>query len=602
MNKHIFIGMMTMAAGMLTAASCTDFDDYNEVPKDVFSSDLAEMADKTLWENIQDNEELSDFKELVLRAGFDKALGESQNYTVWAPKNGSFDLSDYDGLTDKALLKQFVQNHIARFNHPAIGTVKERVLMLNEKSYDFEGSSDYTFNGLGLEQGGINLPSNNGLMHIIESPAVYYPNLYEFITDDVMTEGKDIDRLHEFYKRKETVTLNESKSVVGPIVDGLQTYVDSVMDTNNELWSTLNAKIQVEDSTYTFLMPTEKAWTDFYNRIKSYYNYLPKTVAQGYETLNDGTVKVSSKNVERSVDNAYWQDSLTNYYLTRYMIYSNKNPYNQWMTGEPSTFGTDTLYTTTRTKLSNPTEMLEKTVETLPMSNGQAIIVDSMAVKSWETFAPELSISASGNRARVAGGSAKTIRVTSEDPYQEDYSYLYVNAGGGLAELDIFLPRVQSTTYDIYCVFAPPVDQWANNPEYEARPSRIIFTLSYCNKNGALAEQQFIDDREENVQEYMTKFNLRDRTSTRLFLRSFSNNPEKLDTVKIGQFTFPCCYAGLDRLNSRETTPIYPNLKITSTINVMKDDQMKALTGDLRIAAIILKPKELVEFEESNKE
>ena len=279
MNKHIFIGMMTMAAGMLTAASCTDFDDYNEVPKDVFSSDLAEMADKTLWENIQDNEELSDFKELVLRAGFDKALGESQNYTVWAPKNGSFDLSDYDGLTDKALLKQFVQNHIARFNHPAIGTVKERVLMLNEKSYDFEGSSDYTFNGLGLEQGGINLPSNNGLMHIIESPAVYYPNLYEFITDDVMTEGKDIDRLHEFYKRKETVTLNESKSVVGPIVDGLQTYVDSVMDTNNELWSTLNAKIQVEDSTYTFLMPTEKAWTDFYNRIKSYYNYIAsKTV------------------------------------------------------------------------------------------------------------------------------------------------------------------------------------------------------------------------------------------------------------------------------------------------------------------------------------
>ena len=146
------------------------------------------------------------------------------------------------------------------------------------------------------------------------------------------------------------------------------------------------------------------------------------------------------------------------------------------------TVGSDTIRTTNHVKAqSNPTEMFEKTVATKPMSNGRAVIVDSMAMRSWETFAPELSFPATAYTVRNVYGSATSYRVTSEDPYQEDYSYLYVNAGGGLAELDIFLPRVQSTTYDIYCVFAPAYDKQTSNPGYVEKPNRVIFRLNYCN-------------------------------------------------------------------------------------------------------------------------
>jgi hypothetical protein len=44
---------MMLAAGMLTAASCSDFKDYNEAPKDALPA-----GNQTLWQNIQQNSEL----------------------------------------------------------------------------------------------------------------------------------------------------------------------------------------------------------------------------------------------------------------------------------------------------------------------------------------------------------------------------------------------------------------------------------------------------------------------------------------------------------------------------------------------------------------
>ena len=120
-----------LAAGMLTAVSCSDFDDYNKEVTDPVAS-----ANLTLWENIQHNAQLSDFAQLVKKAGFDDELNETHYYTVWAPLNGTLDASPFQGLESSALLKQFVMNHIADFRHSATGSLEERVLMLNEKSYE----------------------------------------------------------------------------------------------------------------------------------------------------------------------------------------------------------------------------------------------------------------------------------------------------------------------------------------------------------------------------------------------------------------------------------------------------------------------------------
>ena len=608
MNRKIYIGRAMMVAGLFVTSSCTDFDDYNKVETDSNVS-----ATKTLWENILQNPQLSDFASLVKKTGFDENLNQTQYYTVWAPLNGTFDASVFQSMNNNALMRQFVQNHIASYAHSASGKINERVLMLNEKSYFFEGSSSYTFDDVVLQEA--NQPSSNGLMHTLNGVATFYPNLYEYITDPGLAEGKDLDSLRQFFLKYENTYLDTEASVAGSIVNGMQTYVDSVMVTVNTLWNSLSAKIHNEDSTYTFLLPTNNAWTKAYNKIKSYYHYLPTTSAQAFVSTNINSVPATL-----TVDNSYWQDSLVCRYLTRNLIYSNNDAYNQWMERSASPLGSDTLRTTTRTKLSNPTDILAQTSEKLKMSNGVARIVDSLAFYPWETYAPQRIYSAdNSNLARMLNANAQTVLVNNPDPTKVDvtelnrngngtFSYLWVEPNGGFAkpELDLYLPDVLSTTYDFYCVFVPQNVDLGDSTV--TLPNRVVFTLNYCDENGNLKDYVFKDESEENKQKFeayyeecklpilaenpKTTFSKPDNAT----MTAFSNDVSKVDTLYLGQFTFPVSYYGMSGNDK-----ICPNIKITSPFSVFNKALLAGFSRDLRIAAIILKPKELVEFEESNK-
>lgn len=589
MKVNKYIGVTMMAAGVLAAASCTDFDDYNKEVADTTAS-----ATSTLWENIKQNSQLSDFAQLVQKAGFDDELSQTHYYTVWAPLNGTFDASAFQNLGNSSLLRQFVKNHIADYRHSATGALDERVLMLNEKSYDFAGSAAYTFGEVPVSQA--NLPSSNGLIHTLQGAVPFYPNLYEFITDSTLAIGKNIDSLRHYFQKYELTYLDEDASVPGPIVDGMQTYVDSVMVTENTLWSMMNVMMTNEDSTYTVLMPTNDAWLNTYNRIKSYYNYAPTTNAEAFQGGN-----ISATPSTLTIDNAYWQDSLASSHLVRNMFFSNNDIYNQWIEGTPSAYGSDTIRSTIRNKFSNPRDILAQAKQTVELSNGKGYIVDSLAMYPWETYAPEREVLAASNNniGRVATGSYTThrVHVIGKDQENEDFSYIHVIPSGGYArpELDLFLPGVLSTTYSFYCVFAYPVDD-PLMVDSVPLPNRVIFTLNYCDEKGALKDYTFLDESEENISSFQERFNLTDNNTNRTTIRAFSNNPKLLkDTVYLGDFTFPVCYAGLG-------DEYRPNIKITSPFSVFNRNLMAAYTRDLRIAAIIMKPKELVAFEESNKQ
>ena len=589
MKVNKYIGVTMMAAGVLAAASCTDFDDYNKEVADTTAS-----ATSTLWENIKQNSQLSDFAQLVQKAGFDDELSQTHYYTVWAPLNGTFDASAFQNLGNSSLLRQFVKNHIADYRHSATGALDERVLMLNEKSYDFAGGAAYTFGEVPVSQA--NLPSSNGLIHTLQGAVPFYPNLYEFITDSTLAIGKNIDSLRRYFQKYELTYLDEDASVPGPIVDGMQTYVDSVMVTENTLWSMMNVMMTNEDSTYTVLMPTNDAWLKTYNRIKSYYNYAPTTNAEAFQGGN-----ISATPSTLTIDNAYWQDSLASSHLVRNMFFSNNDIYNQWIDGTPSAYGSDTIRSTIRNKFSNPRDILAQAKQTVELSNGKGYIVDSLAMYPWETYAPEREVLAASNNniGRVATGSYTThrVHVIGKNQENDDFSYIHVIPSGGYArpELDLFLPGVLSTTYSFYCVFAYPTDD-PNVADSTLLPNRVIFTLNYCDEKGALKDYTFLDESEENISSFQERFNLTDNNTNRTTIRAFSNNPKLLkDTVYLGDFTFPVCYAGLG-------DEYRPNIKITSPFSVFNRNLMAAYTRDLRIAAIIMKPKELVAFEESNKQ
>ena len=104
--------------------SCTDtWDEHYDA--------TAEGVQKgSLWEAIKQNPELSNFASVIEACGYDVPLGSSQVFTVFAPTNANFSQAEAQALIaqyqaekgkvsdeDNTTIKEFLQNHIALYNH-----------------------------------------------------------------------------------------------------------------------------------------------------------------------------------------------------------------------------------------------------------------------------------------------------------------------------------------------------------------------------------------------------------------------------------------------------------------------------------------------------
>ena len=146
--KYIYkVRMALVGCGMLAATSCTDYLEYNTVPQ---SNDP--KADKTLWENISENDKLTDFADVLKRYHYDDLLNASHTYTVWAPVNGSFNMADLDSAK---IERQFLRNAIADYAHRETDVADTVVYMLNGKLVKFsnKNTSMLAFDGKEIPKG-----------------------------------------------------------------------------------------------------------------------------------------------------------------------------------------------------------------------------------------------------------------------------------------------------------------------------------------------------------------------------------------------------------------------------------------------------------------
>lgn len=603
-----------MVAGcMLAATSCSDFSDYNAIDASAEPS-----ADKTLWENIQANANLSDFAEVLEKVGYDKVLNESHTYTVWAPVNGSFDKDSLFSLSDSKIIKEFVKNMVANYSHQETDVNDTTVFMLNEKLMKFHGknTSSMTFDGQSLiANSGLsafNYPSTNGILYTISNPSTFRYNGYEIITD---TKDK-ASKFYDMVMKYQTVTLDEKNSVKGEIVNGLQVYDDSVLIVNNSLTErTLRSRLTNEDSLYTVLIPNDEAWDEAYNRIAKYYNYIPE---MNYQDLSDKDlkpvkgggntastafmalgyakklVKLSSKPSDSEFeDNAsYWTDSISKRNVTNNLIYSETNTKYNYKLADGQKFEKgDTLYTTTRKKLTNLPELDNVTMETKTLSNGHARIINNIPFKSWETYAPEIRTrnvvryltSNSSNVSNVTYTNVSKDICTFDKPDEKNLYYVRVNVSEGSAyapEMDFKLPDVLSTTYDIYAVVVPGWIENQDNPDYVRKPYTLRFDINYTN------------EKNEEVRGRFNGEGLVTEAARVVKVPAFVCGAEKVDTIKLGRVTFPVSYAG---------TEAYPNIKVYCTLTSFGSANRKKYDQQIRIANIIMKPIDLVEYEEKLK-
>lgn len=588
---------LLLAATLGAATSCSDFNDWNSVQEDGMPS-----AEKTLWENLSENPQLANFRQIVEAAGIQADLQANRYYTIWAPELTDAQRDSVLALDSKAILEQFVNNHIAEYNHQATGIISKRIHTLNDKAYNFVGENGvYTFNSVSIVKP--NIPNKNGTLHILKSNSPFLPNAYQS-----MWMANDVDSLSKYFKKYELTTLDENQSVPGPMVNGKQTYIDSVFVTANTMTQAIRAKLESEDSLYTFIMPNNEAYKKLYDKIASLYNYVANVQAQ--DVANSTSATSYTTLTAPNMDMSLLKDSLIRREIVNNLAFSHYDKYNaRYFEGVPYVYKgegepEDTILSTYRNKFSEPEKILdpEHIVETIQLSNGQAIIVDSLMFKSWETFNPQRTVRGT-NAARYLNGTRVNYEIlnadgsyfTSEDGTRVNYICVTPNSSFGKPEVDYYLPNILSGTYRIYAVMPPPLD----TPE-EMKPNWLNFTLNYYDsKRTRLTDFQFTNERYDADNNVIITYNQNTGAEVRTTIKNtdFFNDPTKIDTLYLGEFTFPCCYAGIGEY--------YPNIKVTipSTYSTLASrGHTAAYDRTIRICSIILRPVEYDKYLKNEEE
>ena len=500
--KNWFKGGLLCAVAALGFASCAD-DHYDVVV-------AGETEGKTLWQNIQENENLSDFAEVLSATSFLKndmdypsASGEPkityaeflnspQSLTVWAPINGSFDkaqkLAQLDEIkqlyaTDrKAATKaeynfaaQFLGQHIARFNHETQGADK-RVRMLNAKYVEYDALGG-TFDGVAFATDVPSMPSSNGTLHVLSAQSIYAFNIFDYLS--VSTDFSDVYSV--FSSREFDVTsFSPGASTEGAMNnEGKMEYVDSIYTNTNYLLNQAGAQIKNEDSVYVAVIPTNAAYAEALEKVKTLYTY--KSSYNYNWTGSDWGFK--DKQAHKFVSQEE-MDSLTNVNAQKLLLSSmfftastmgeTVNPadpesiidYCLYNDSVNST-NWNTFYNKNKIKNGEGINPLflglnEEYKEPVKASNGYIFAVDSYNVDLAYSFIKrrESNVTVLGTPVRGAlvnvGSFLKNDSIIDRFGVKS-YTRLVAREPGEAMQFDVQLPALMSGSYKISAIFVPTV-------------------------------------------------------------------------------------------------------------------------------------------------
>jgi len=505
-RRNIVFKALTCGLATLAFTACTDVWDSHYQPKPELN------ATETLWDLIEADPELSQFEAYVKATGYDQYLNQNRFYTVWAPVDGSefYNTHPLEGVSDSMLNVykfEFIENHIADYNHAATGVMSNNLIkMLNGKYNRFEGNADsYTFKEVPVKA--TNIAAKNGLLHKTESNAIFTANIWE-----QLDKIESISLLNGFLKSYDEIIFDEFNSVQGPMVDGKVTYLDSVVVEYNP-WFARFGYVNREDSSYTMFAPTNRAWSEMLEKTKTYFVYDEETLDR--DSLQEVMAKdfmcrflVFSNSMQKSPT-----DSMTAY------CYTNMSGYGRT---QREVFKGDALK-----------KLYANEVEKLELSNGTLHIVDSY---NYRTFWHDTlrvqgeSLYSTEDGAAVAEyiNSIKSYESISKDSV-EKYKHLHNGTVGvykpssptARAQLTYTIPNVLSSKYRVKVVFVPA--NFINYRDTVLLPNKFNATLNYRDSKG----------RKKNIS--LGKNLLNDPTRVDTMTLIPTNAPEGVD-----YFEFPC--------------------------------------------------------------
>ena len=598
--NNTFRAGLTLVAGLAAMYSCTDT--WDEHYSDFAANENSYAG--TLMQAIED--EAPDFARVVKAYGYDRELGSDNFYTVWAPVDGSFNLSDYvdeagNRVADSTeVVKQFLKSHISRYAY-SLGKNDQKFTLLNEKTITL--FADGKFGDTQIDKK--NISTNNGVLYTIAEPNPYAFNLFEIIAREYkadQTEGKDTMSLYSYLydpKLNKDSPIEQKSVYRGMDENGEKIWVDSFLLRNNTILKNVDATVYEEDSNFIAIIPSVKAWQERYRIAERLLNFNPSE-----DTRTPGTC-----------------DSLKRHYANQFAmsdLFFNKNANEHWQDSLMSTIHRTGAWYNHKYYSKMPKDMpedkfindiLAKAGTPEECSNGDAYLVDEYPMGVDEQFFYRLKVSGryginddldnkgTGKFTKNVNTAFKTTNGTYSykwrDQQQKTYKYSFVNiepsSGSANPIVGFDVDNNLSGLYDIYLVTCPI---WMATPPtgdltpevielQDTRPYRFYVNVferddkgEYPNSGVRLKNPNKADVENYGKNYFVTHGN------------TIFKNPEDStelainDTLYIGEYEFKNAYYG------RNDNGVVIQLQVQIT-----SKQTKEYSRQMLISSLILKPR-----------
>ena len=573
----IYSKVIGLAVAALTLAACSDtWDDH-------YDKKGEGTNDATLWQAITQNGNLSNFAKVVQGCGFDKSLNSSQVFTVFAPTNDQFSAQEADELIagynaekgkvnddDNTVFKEFIQNHIAMYNHSISPTSNDSLVLMNGKKTLLTAS---TFGSNQILTS--NQHYSNGVLFTIQGKAQYFPTVFEYLRKDA-----DLDSIASFFYnfhfyRKEFVP---ERSVAGGLENGKTVYLDSVFVQQNDLWDMLWAYTNEEDSTYWQVVPTNQAWKQLIEEYEPYFNYdntTPFRDSMVYTlprlAIVNGTTFSRTLNTDAHLTDSALSTSASETYTSREYYWGNKNLH-YYQFGGKSAQNTQKPFSATG---------IFSDTEDIVCSNGLVKKTNNWKINKLNTFYQWLIIEDEDGSSIKEVSKAENNTTHDLEPTITGVTRRVMNENrfSGKVWSDAFVEFQQMKTtvnhsvtfnirdvlsnipYDIYLVTAPALANDSNATESERIPVKMKCSINFHNQQG--------------------------ETQTEVLQSSVSNKPDIVDYILLSDpekgFTFPTATFGLTEAEPQITLTVETKVSATEL-------RQKKFDRTLRIDCVMLVP------------
>lgn len=546
MKKVINIFCLLAIASLLFTSCADEWDDHYKVNT---------LGEGSLWQSLSSNAELSNFVSVLEACDMKASLDGSQVFTVFAPVNSdlsakkceelikSYQLQKRSGISDKnnTVLKEFIKNHIALYNHSVSSLTNDSINMMNGKSLGLSGTS---FADSKISN---TVSTSNGILYVIDKVVDYSPNVFEYLVRD-----SDLSCIADFVYSFNKEKFDASQSVAGEIVNGKIEYLDSVTVLENDLLD-MFGKINNEDSTYWMSVPTNDVWKRLIEEYTQYYNFdnttpyrdslvytLPRISAMM------GTVFSRTNNPDKSIRDSVMSTNSVPYEMR----------YREWGS-----------YDKKYCQYDKPFDKggVFDGAEQIVCSNGLVLKDANWHYDKFNTFMREIVMEGEDKITLDSVDTKSTreltyVSVATDNPFYNKVSghgYSQMQPSGSSAPKAVFnVTEVMSNLdYDVYVVAVPALAGDTLASEAQRTPTIFRTTIYYNEQDG----------KQNNF-----------KTSS-----NFTTDPTKVDSVFVGTYRFPTSSVGLTE----------PQVRMLIESRVSNTQEKKGThTKTLRLDCIIFKP------------